>query len=145
MRPLSYFEDRSIPEPNTGCWLWLGALGKPGYGNVKIDGKYLNAHVAAFEAAGGKREPGKVVRHTCDQRSCVNPAHLIPGTFAQNTADMFRRGRWPVSLSDADVDAIRAEPFRRGYRKALADRFGVSIVHIKKIRQGLSRTSRHQP
>jgi hypothetical protein len=27
----------SIPEPNTGCWLWLGSLGTPGYGTLSTD------------------------------------------------------------------------------------------------------------
>src|SRR5690606_41183064 len=25
--PIERFEEKYIPEPNTGCWLWVGALG----------------------------------------------------------------------------------------------------------------------
>jgi hypothetical protein len=31
-------ERMSTPEPNTGCWLWLGALGTNGYGTLGING-----------------------------------------------------------------------------------------------------------
>jgi hypothetical protein len=26
------FAAQSMPEPNTGCWLWLGSLNRKGYG-----------------------------------------------------------------------------------------------------------------
>jgi hypothetical protein len=28
------FEERSIPEPNSGCHLWMGAVDKDGYGQL---------------------------------------------------------------------------------------------------------------
>ena len=52
------------------------------------------AHVVAWELANGAEVPtGLVVRHTCDNPGCVNPGHLLPGTYAQNTADAVERGR----------------------------------------------------
>lgn len=40
------------------------------------------------------RDPGPLLAlHTCDNPGCVNPAHLYPGTRANNNADMVARGR----------------------------------------------------
>ena len=34
-----------------------------------------------------------VVRHTCDNRKCVNPEHLVIGTHQDNMDDMKKRNR----------------------------------------------------
>lgn len=38
-------------------------------------------------------DPGPVLRHRCDNPPCINPAHLEPGTQADNVRDMAERGR----------------------------------------------------
>lgn len=87
------FESKVSPEPNTGCWLWAGALGGEGnYGYLVVDGENVRAHVAAFFLAHG-RWPTKHTLHTCDVTHCVNPAHLYEGTPMDNTNDRIRRGR----------------------------------------------------
>ncbi len=41
-------------------------------------------------------ETPAVVMHTCDNRRCINPTHLVSGTYRDNTQDMLAkgRGRW---------------------------------------------------
>ena len=43
--------DLSMPEPNSGCLLWLGALNESGYGRVKHLRRFLHRviHVHLFE------------------------------------------------------------------------------------------------
>lgn len=91
-------ENLSIPEPNTGCWLWLGSVKNCGYGQIGAktkDGRrtMFAAHRAAYIAFKGWPETGHVIRHTCDNKLCVNPDHLLSGTQLQNLLDMKARGR----------------------------------------------------
>src|SRR5271157_775349 len=84
---LERIERISVPEPNTGCWLWTGALGRNGYGTTSFDGLKLSAHRASLMAHGREAPSDKVVLHKCDTKSCVNPDHLSIGTHADNAAD----------------------------------------------------------
>lgn len=74
------------------CWLWNGGT-IAGYGKFLSDaGCY--AHRFAFSFF--KDEPliaGHEILHTCDNRRCVNPFHLVQGTHADNMADMVAKGR----------------------------------------------------
>lgn len=79
------------PEPNTGCWLWAGAGGQ--YGSFSLDGETMGAHRAAYILAKGPIPDGLCVMHKCDVPGCVNPAHLMVGTHADNTADSKAKGR----------------------------------------------------
>jgi hypothetical protein len=53
----------------------------------------VGQHVAAFTLAWGPVPPGKIVRHTCDNPPCVNPLHLMIGTYGDNMRDRTERGR----------------------------------------------------
>ena len=76
----AYIEARSIPEPNSGCWLWLLSLGNHGYGQGSapwFNGKRVDvAHRLSYMAFKGKIKAGDEVDHLCRNRSCVNPDHL---------------------------------------------------------------------
>lgn len=84
-----------------GCWLWQTGKFPRGYGMVNLGrdvrGKQFTtyAHRVAYVLAKGPIEAGQVVMHTCDVPSCVNPAHLVLGTQAQNLADCRAKGRQP--------------------------------------------------
>ena len=83
--------DRATPEPNAGCWLWMGPVNVKGYGLVRYEGRSRLAHRVV---AGLTFAPASVVtRHACDQPSCVNPDHLLAGSVADNVQDMIVRGR----------------------------------------------------
>lgn len=90
---LDRFESNFIPEPMSGCWLWLNHTNETGHGSFRMDGKRPSAHRASYELNVGPVPDGLCVRHRCDTPSCVNPDHLELGTWADNNADRSRRGR----------------------------------------------------
>lgn len=94
-RPLAQrLADMTHPEPNSGCWLFTGAVHRDGYGCINVSGKRKAwAHRVAWQVAHGPIPTGKLVCHTCDVRCCVNPDHLFIGTNDDNVNDMLRKQR----------------------------------------------------
>lgn len=56
-------------------------------------GKHEGAHRIAYMVFKGPIPGGMVVCHRCDTPKCVRPGHLFLGTKADNTRDMFKKGR----------------------------------------------------
>jgi hypothetical protein len=78
-------EPNVVPEPNTGCLLWLGSVQKKaGHGTVSWNGKTILVHRAAFESQCGRIPAGYHVHHMCEQPSCVNVDHLVLVTPEQH-------------------------------------------------------------
>lgn len=74
----AFFESRIMPEPNSGCWLWMGTLTTKQYGSMvrKRDGKWVRAHRWSYEHFKGPIPEGLVIDHLCRVPCCVNPDHL---------------------------------------------------------------------
>ena len=81
---LEKFESRYIPEPNTGCWLWVGHVNCYGYGAMFINGKIVRAHAVSYELHTGPRIKGLELDHLCRVKTCVNPRHLEQVTHLVN-------------------------------------------------------------
>lgn len=76
-----------IPEPNSGCWLWLAAVDWDGYGQFWDKEKRLNkrSHRFAYEVEFGEIPDGLQIDHLCRTRNCCNPLHLEAVTPKVNT------------------------------------------------------------
>ena len=99
--------DRGGPDE---CWIWLAGKDAGGYGQFRR--RYT--HRISWALVSGEIPEGMFILHSCDNRSCVNPAHLSPGTAADNAQDMVSRGRQTsgvrnamAKLTDLDVGDIR--------------------------------------
>ena len=86
---MNRFEKKFIPEPNSGCWLWLDCLNRGGYGVFYNGTKNVLAHRFSYERVHGAIPKGKELDHLCRVPCCVNPDHLEAVTHKENV----RRGR----------------------------------------------------
>jgi hypothetical protein len=88
------FLDKSIPEPNTGCYIWTRSVSVSGlpYGRCWRIGETL-AHRVSWKLHFGDIPKDFKVLHKCDQPACVNPKHLFLGTQSDNMYDAFAKGR----------------------------------------------------
>jgi hypothetical protein len=130
----------SIPEPNTGCWLWARAALRAGYGIAVVDGRRWYTHRLAYEAYVGPIGPMQVC-HKCDTPACVNPDHLFLGTQRDNMRDMIAKGRKRNACGDENGTRLRPEPRPRGDRHPTA-KLTNEIIPILRARAAAGETTR---
>jgi hypothetical protein len=160
-----YTEDRFwltfSPEPNTGCWLWLGAIAPGARAKCSYQGKPWVVSRLAYTLAKGPIPAGMFVCHSCDNGDigCGNPDHLWVGTPKENTHDALRKGRWATGSrqgshthpekyakgaehANAKLTADQVREIRRRYTSErgcgarLAREYGVSSTVVYQVRSG---------
>jgi hypothetical protein len=100
----SFWPNVVVMMDDRGCHEWIAALSH-GYGAFTVWDKaqkkhiVLGAHRIAWEIENGpipkaSKYIGAVIRHKCDNRSCVNPKHLLLGTHKDNVQDQIERNRF---------------------------------------------------
>lgn len=139
------------------CWWWRGASSVKQYGHigVKCPGgpvagtyKIVKAHRVSWELHFGPIPNGLLVCHKCDNKKCVNPAHLYLGTVADNNRDARERGLWRpgrptrgeasarAKLTSKEVKSIKIK-LKAGHKaRGLARQFGVTESAIYMIKVG---------
>lgn len=72
---------------SNGCWICTShKLNSSGYPRIQINKKQTTVHKYIYEKYKGLTN-NLVVRHTCDNKLCINPEHLILGTHLDNVKD----------------------------------------------------------
>ena len=95
-----------------GCWEWVGGKDKNGYGVFKgeVAGVLFNrAHRYSYALHTGDLLIDRQALHSCDNPSCVNPAHLSSGTNADNMRDKSLKGRSRVLKGESCGRAVLTE------------------------------------
>ena len=143
MRRTRPIEERFLaqvaPEPNSGCWLWMGAVTSFGHGVIGRGARgegAVRAHRLAWELYRGQIPEGQQVNHVCDVPSCVNPDHLYVGDQRENMLDVSERRRFSTPAAKIDetcVAAIRTLRARGVPSEALSEAFGISTRQVRKI------------
>lgn len=121
----------------SGCIRFTGHLDGEGYGRIMVARVKYMAHRLSYSLNNGPIPDGYVVRHKCDNPSCINPEHLEVGTQADNIADKVSRGRQArgsgvgrAILTEESVREIRSSPLKVSELSTL---YGVSVVSIRNI------------
>lgn len=136
------------------CWEWLGSKRPNGYGMVHTGGrggKYISTHRYSCELHYGPPPfQGAHTLHSCDNPSCVNPAHLRWGTASENILEAFAKNRKVAPriigenhpravLTEDQVKFIKAHP--EISTASLARIMGNKLGAVRAVRQG--RTWKH--
>lgn len=117
------------------CWEWAGAINRAGYGKLLVDRRIIGAHIASYEIHNGPIPDGLWVLHRCDNRRCINPAHLFLGTAKDNTADMMAKGRQGDTAlpgernGNAHLTNEQAREFREQFSKTNMSIIKFSSLH----------------
>lgn len=120
------------------CWFWTAALQRDGYAHfTNDDRKTISAHRRAYEILVGPIPDGMDLLHSCDVRHCVNPAHLRPGSHAENMAEAKARLRhaygersYNAKLTEEIVIELRRRAKAGANYSVLAREFGHPISAV---------------
>lgn len=145
----TYFPDRT--EQSGGCIVWKLSKTRIGYGTCARIGGEVRTHRASWVLANGQIPLGAHVLHRCDNRACVNPAHLFLGTHKDNMADMVAKGRLvspPPKFGSANHMAAVSEDtvweirqvarLGRFSQKQIARSYGLSEMAVSRIIRNLA-------
>lgn len=126
-------------EKTNSCWNWKARKDQDGYGEFQFNNQKQRAHRVAFLLFKEKLLPSQLLRHTCDNPSCVNPDHLLPGTSKENKLDSISRLRHArtithgmTKLSQEQIDTIRQDPRRQ---VDIAADYSISQSHVSRIKR----------
>jgi hypothetical protein len=131
-------EQRKQVDVGSGCWIWMGATTKAGYGELRVGPSIQYVHrLSAVLHLRLDPESSLYVLHVCDVRGCFNPDHLFLGTQKDNMQDAARKGRLGRGKLNADrVREIRLLLSQGWTQRRLAERYDVSSALIGQIARG---------
>lgn len=130
--------------PNGDCWEWIGYIKHTGYGEFSFaHSKRVLAHRLAYELVNGNKLGELFACHKCDNRRCVNPDHIFPGTQLDNQQDMTKKGRHRFGvkngravLTEEDIPEVRRLLALGETQQAIAEKFGVTQTAISSVNTG---------
>lgn len=143
------FDQQYRVDPSTGCHVWRRGKGSHGYGELTVNGKKILAHRYGYQRKYGPIAPGLQACHKCDNKLCVNPDHIFPGTDRENKQDALAKGKGrrgihrgeankKAKLTSADVRRIRRRLATGEQQIAIARDYGLHKTNVSCIARGIT-------
>lgn len=127
------------------CWIWLRSI-RAGYGGMTVAGVKWRAHRYSYTVFKGEIPEGKLIKHSCDVKLCVNPQHLSTGTNSDNVQEALARNLIPVGeehhnnkYSEGQVGKVRTMRSMGHTYKEIAANTGVNYHTVWDIVNGRAR------
>jgi len=137
------FDNHYAVNENTGCHEWRRAIKRDGYGYLYDfeRSSVVGAHVFSYERKHGRVPNGMHVCHRCDNKKCVNEAHLFLGTNTDNRLDSVnkRHHAFGDRHGMAKLALYQAEDIKRIWQAggvsqhAIASKFEISQAQVSRI------------
>ena len=130
-----------VKRPNE-CWPWQEkSRHENGYGLFTLqrpERRTQRAHRFAYEIFNGPVPEGLLLRHTCDNPACCNPAHLLAGTHAENMADMHERKRrlYAGRYSESEIADMKRRVAAGETQTSVAKRYGCRQSYVSMVISG---------
>lgn len=141
-----------------GCLLWQGAMADGSCPSMKVDGKAINVRRAFYElTTRGAIPEGKHIGVLCECKRCLS--HIGPTTTAEVSKRVAAKAGYTTATHGARIAAGKRKQSRFGddviqtIRAAdpeetgrnLAERMGMDVSYVCKIRRGLMRKDYANP
>lgn len=120
-----------------GCWPWIGAKNKNGYGVTSVNYKQMGAHRAAYFFHHGHLPDGLFVCHRCDTPPCCNPAHFFLGDAKANAEDMVVKNRQSQGSKHSEAILPGRKRGENHYAHKLSEQQARDIIALRAGGKGL--------
>lgn len=133
-----HYQRMLVKDPNSDCINWTGSINNAGYGMIgffradKTKGMMTPHRLALMIKLGREIQPGMNANHTCHNRTCCNPDHLVEGTQTQKMKDMYKDGLLKIGKG---VPGPRTNKQNRQYKYSEQDISWIRTADPKDIAQ----------
>lgn len=137
-KDIKRFWENVIKHGDNECWGWKLKYTDKGYGTLSVRQSAEKAHRISFFIEYGYISED--IHHTCRNRGCCNPRHLITLTHGEHTKlTNAERPRESFKVGDKHIWRVHPELIKRGEKHLMAKLTQTKVNKIRRLRKkGLS-------